>query len=43
MYINNDHYNSFILKGSMITTKHNKNKKEPKARDHIFESKNESN
>ena len=39
MYRNNDHYNSLNLKGSMIVTKHSKNKKEPKASKHIFESK----
>ena len=39
MYRNNDHYNSLNLKGSVIVTKHSKNKKEPKASKHIFESK----
>ena len=39
MYRNNDHYNSLNLKGSVIVTKHSKNKKEHKASKHIFESK----
>ena len=39
MYRNNDHYNSLNLKGSVIVTKHSKNKKEPKASKHIIESK----
>ena len=39
MYRNNDHYNSLNLKGSVIVAKHSKNKKEPKANKHIFESK----
>ena len=39
IYRNNDHYNSLNFKGSVIVTKHSKNKKEPKARKHIFESK----
>ena len=39
MYRNNDHYNSLNLKGSVIVTKHSKNKNEPKASKHIFESK----